>query len=56
MAACLGRLRWTPEAFWRATPREVAAALRPVGAARRGPLPRAAFETLMQRYPDGGTT
>jgi len=45
----LGRLRWTPDAFWRATPREVAAAL---GAFTRSPTGRADLIGLMTMFPD----
>jgi uncharacterized phage protein (TIGR02216 family) len=52
-ALALGVLRWPPDTFWRATPREVAAALlRPAGGfvqpATAGDLAR-----LMQAFPDG---
>jgi uncharacterized phage protein (TIGR02216 family) len=53
MRAGMGRLRIAPEAFWRMTPRELAAALD--GEAGRGgepAMPRAAFEALMTRFPD----
>lgn len=49
----LGRLAWSPEAFWRATPRELALAAegalgrRPAEAAGRDDLRR-----LMQAFPD----
>ncbi len=47
-----GVLRLSPEAFWKMTPRELAAAIRAV----RGPPPleRDALNELMMRYPDGG--
>jgi uncharacterized phage protein (TIGR02216 family) len=48
-----GVLRLSPAAFWSMTPRELAQAI----AAHRGavaqPLPRRAFEALMQKFPDG---
>ncbi len=53
MAFGLGRLRWPPDAFWAATPREIAAALRaherasPDGAPARETLAR-----LMAAFPD----
>ncbi|MBX9907292.1 MAG: phage tail assembly chaperone [Beijerinckiaceae bacterium] len=53
MAFGLGRLCWTPETFWAATPREIAAALRaherasPSGAPARETLSR-----LMAAFPD----
>jgi len=43
-------LRWSPAAFWTATPREFAAALG--RGARPEPLTRAAFERLLAAYPD----
>jgi len=53
MAFGLGRLGWTPEAFWKATPREIGAAL---GAHQSTP-PLAAPElstlrSLMVAHPD----
>jgi uncharacterized phage protein (TIGR02216 family) len=54
MAFALGVLRWSPEEFWRATPRELAAAIE---GARGGrplePTSRDALARLMDRYPDG---
>ena len=50
MHAALGILRWTPDAFWRATPRELALALGPHG--RREPLTGADLDELMQLFPD----
>jgi uncharacterized phage protein (TIGR02216 family) len=53
MALGLGCLRWSPQAFWRATPRELAAAARgwrggePAGAPTAQDLAR-----LMQAFPD----
>lgn len=48
----LGVLRLSPDAFWRMTPRELAAAI----AAVRGPLAtppaRADLDRLMQAFPD----
>ena len=54
MAAGLGTLRLSPDAFWAMTPRELAAALgatqgRPPAA---GPPSRAELTRLMQQYPD----
>ena len=53
MAFGLGRLRWSPQEFWRATPRELAAAAQGV----RGGTPVAApsardLAALMQAFPD----
>jgi uncharacterized phage protein (TIGR02216 family) len=45
----LGTLRLPPRDFWRATPREIAAAFAGPG----GPaIDRATLETLMQEFPD----
>ena len=44
----LGVLRLSPNEFWNATPREIAAAF----PAPNPPLPRESFENLMKRYPD----
>lgn len=55
MGACLGRLGWTPDAFWRATPREVAAALAGLGTGHGqggGRLARPGLAALMRRFPD----
>ncbi|WP_417770536.1 rcc01693 family protein [Stappia sp.] len=55
MAACLGRLGWTPDVFWTATPREVAAALAGLGMRHgqgTGRLARPGLEALMRRFPD----
>lgn len=46
-------LGWRPDAFWRATPRELAdifGALAPAAAER---LSRADLSRLMERFPDG---
>jgi len=55
MAFGLGRLRLAPEQFWRATPRELAAAAHGLGgrAGEAGALPRDAFDALAQAFPDG---
>lgn len=45
-------LRWPPETVWRATPREIAAALRPLSAAE--PMRRTDVAALMAAFPDGG--
>ncbi|MGY6567830.1 MAG: rcc01693 family protein [Salinarimonas sp.] len=49
LAFCLTRLRWTPETFWRATPREIAAIL--ASGDMRAPS-RAELAALMHAYPD----
>ena len=48
----LGVLRLPPEAFWRMTPRELAAAIAAVRGRTAPPLARAALDDLMRRYPD----
>jgi uncharacterized phage protein (TIGR02216 family) len=48
----LGVLRLSPEAFWRMTPRELAAAMEAVFGPRSAPLDRAAFTALRARFPD----
>ena len=54
LSLALGVLRWSPDAFWRATPRELMAAVdglrgrRPFEPAGRGDLDR-----LMMAFPDG---
>jgi uncharacterized phage protein (TIGR02216 family) len=52
MAVCLGLLRWPPEAFWRASPREVAAALKLFSPSNLEPPDHAGLEALMARFPD----
>ncbi|WP_375458483.1 phage tail assembly chaperone [uncultured Enterovirga sp.] len=47
----LGRLRWTPETAWRATPREIVAALGPP-AQSLVPLLGRDLAALMRSYPD----
>lgn len=49
LALCLTRLRWTPDTFWRATPRELAAILS-IGAPRTPT--RSDLMALMRAYPD----
>lgn len=44
----LGVLRLSPEEFWAATPREIAAAFGGTGPQ----MLRSSFEELMKRYPD----
>lgn len=51
MAAGLGTLRITPQAFWAMTPRELAAALQPHFATPAAP-PADTLADLMRRYPD----
>lgn len=52
MAAGLGVLRLSPEAFWNMTPRELAAALRGIYVDVATPLDRAAFNALAAKFPD----
>ncbi|MEP9352044.1 rcc01693 family protein [Xanthobacter sp. KR7-65] len=52
MGAGLGLLRLAPDAFWRMTPRELAAALAPLLPAPADGLDRAGLAALMARYPD----
>ncbi len=53
MAFGLGRLRWTPAAFWAATPREIAAALRAhQHAPSANALRRETLARLMAAFPD----
>lgn len=51
LGLALHTLRWRPEDLWRATPRELAAA---VGFARRAerPAARADLDRLIAAYPD----
>jgi len=49
----LGVLRLPPEAFWRMSPRELAAAWGAVVGERTGPLDRPGLKNLMERFPDG---
>lgn len=53
MALAFGILRWSPDAFWRATPRELIAAHRGLTG---GPAPAAGRDDLrrmMAAFPDG---
>jgi uncharacterized phage protein (TIGR02216 family) len=53
MAFGLGRLRWTPEAFWAATPLEILAAIEAHGPPPTSGAPsRGEFDALMQAHPD----
>ena len=53
MHAGLGLLRLEPDAFWRMSPREFAAACGALRDGGRAPA-RGVLDTLMKRYPDGG--
>jgi uncharacterized phage protein (TIGR02216 family) len=53
MAVALGVFWWPPETFWRATPRELAAALQPATAAQaREPATSGDLVRLMRAFPD----
>lgn len=52
LEAALGGLGWAPETFWRATPRELAAALTGRFGARRDAPSREALAALMAAHPD----
>jgi uncharacterized phage protein (TIGR02216 family) len=52
MAAGLGHLRLAPRDFWATTPRELAAALRPLGTEPLEPLRRADLAALIRQFPD----
>jgi uncharacterized phage protein (TIGR02216 family) len=47
-------LRWPPETVWRATPREIAAALTPLGSTI--PMAGSDFAALMRAFPDSVAT
>jgi uncharacterized phage protein (TIGR02216 family) len=47
-----GVLRLSPDAFWRMTPRELAAAITAFAPPRAAPLARSTFDALMRRFPD----
>jgi len=52
MGFCLGVLRWSPDAFWRATPREVAAACAGLAPGAAAPLRGGELAGLMRAFPD----
>lgn len=52
MALALGVLRWSPDTFWRATPREFAAALEGLLGRRAQPAGRDDLTRLMAAFPD----
>lgn len=52
MTLGLGRLRLTPEIFWRMTLPELAAAARALQPQHAAPMSRRDVATLMARYPD----
>ncbi|KKB80518.1 hypothetical protein VW35_04090 [Devosia soli] len=49
----LGVLRLPPDAFWRMSPRELAAAWGAVVGERAGSMDRQGLEAMMERFPDG---
>ena len=51
MAFALRLLRWTPETFWRATPRELMAATHGLGASAT-PAGLGDLARLMEAFPD----
>lgn len=54
MAFALGILRWSPEAFWRATPRELITAYDGlIGRRAAAPAGRSDLERMMAAFPDG---
>ena len=52
MRLALGRLGWSPHAFWQATPRELAAALEGAFGRMGGAADRPMLQRLMAAYPD----
>ena len=52
MAFGLGVLRWSPTEFWRATPRELAAAYEGLNGRSSGPAGRADLRSMMAAFPD----
>jgi len=48
----LGALRLAPDAFWRMTPRELAAAMEGAFGSRAAPIDPASFAALRARFPD----
>ena len=52
MALGLGVLRWSPDAFWCATPAELSAALGGIAGRRAEPVRRADLAGLMAAFPD----
>ncbi|MGP9821287.1 phage tail assembly chaperone [Salinarimonas sp. NSM] len=55
LAAALGPVGWTPDTFWRATPRELAAALSGRGFGIPDAPSRATLAALMAAHPDDRT-
>lgn len=48
-----GVMKLSSEAFWKLTPRELAAAFRAMAGEGAGPPARGDLETMMERFPDG---
>jgi uncharacterized phage protein (TIGR02216 family) len=47
-------LGWAPDAFWRATPAELRAAIEALAGPRERPLGRGEMDALRERFPDQG--
>ena len=45
-------LGWSPDAFWRATPAELRAALEALAGPGPGAIGRGEIDALMERFPD----
>lgn len=52
MKVGFGVLKLSPDAFWRMTPRELAAAITALRGGAAEPMRRAQLNELMQRFPD----
>ncbi|HEV2513379.1 phage tail assembly chaperone [Bosea sp. (in: a-proteobacteria)] len=52
MAFGLGRLRWTPDAFWAASPHEILAAIEAYRPPEAEAPSRTTLDALMQAHPD----
>ncbi len=52
MQVGFGVLKLSPDAFWRMTPRELAAAMTALRGGTRETIDRARLDELMQRFPD----
>jgi uncharacterized phage protein (TIGR02216 family) len=53
MAIGFGVLRLSPDAFWRLTPSEFAAALRGLYGDPQAPMRRESLNELIRQFPDG---
>ena len=56
MSFGLGTLRLSPDAFWRMTPRELAAAMEAVLGSQESMLDRASFAALRAQFPDASVS